>query len=195
MDTVRETMNLGNLCGGKILEVADHTIDQVLKNICDPSTPAEQKREVIIKLKFEPAENRELGTVSFSCEAKLASVKPAKGNFFIARKAPLAKLAGNATAETVVTLVDDGITQMVSMKTGAHMEDTQAVKGLVKLAPWRTFRDVDQPASDFIFRVKKNGDVPQFALFEADGGAWKLEALDNIARKLSSGLTAATVVS
>jgi hypothetical protein len=87
MDTVRETMNLGNLCGGKILEVADHTIGKVLANICDLSTPAEQKRQVIIKLNFEPAENRELGTVSFTCEAKLASVKPAKGNFFIARKA------------------------------------------------------------------------------------------------------------
>ncbi len=84
---VRETMNLGNLCGGKILEVADDTIDKVLKNIVDPSTPAEQKRSVIIKLVFEPAENRELGAVSFTCEAKLASVKPAKGNFFIARRA------------------------------------------------------------------------------------------------------------
>jgi hypothetical protein len=110
-------------------------------------------------------------------------------------KGPLAKIAGNATAEQVVTLVDDGVTQSVSTRAGAFMQDSQAVKGLVRLAPWRTFRDVAQPASNFLFRVKKNGDVPQFALFEADGGAWKLEALEGIARKLSAGLTEATVVS
>lgn len=86
METARPTMNLGNLCEGKILEVVDSTIEKVLKNIVDPTTAAEQKREIIIKLKFEPAENRELGTVSFTCEAKLASIKPAKGNFFIARR-------------------------------------------------------------------------------------------------------------
>lgn len=81
------TMNIGNLCGGKILEAADQTLDKILKNIVDISTAAEQKRELVIKIKFEPAENRELGTVSFTCEAKLASIKPNKGNFFIARRA------------------------------------------------------------------------------------------------------------
>src|ERR1700690_710684 len=82
----RETMNLGNICEGKGLDVVDNTIQKVLNNIRDLSTAAEQKREIIIKLKFEPAENRELGTVSFPCGAKLASIKPAKGNFFIAQR-------------------------------------------------------------------------------------------------------------
>jgi hypothetical protein len=110
-------------------------------------------------------------------------------------KPGLVKLAGNATAEQIVTLVDDGVTQAISVKSGAFAKDSQAIKGLVYLAPWRTFRDVSQPSSRFIFRVKKAGDVPMFALFEADGGGWKLEALENIARKLSAGLTSATVVS
>jgi hypothetical protein len=83
----RETMNLGNICEGKVLDVVDDTIQKVLNNIRDLKTPAEQKREIVIKLKFEPSENRELGTVSFTCEAKLASIKPAKGNFFIAQRA------------------------------------------------------------------------------------------------------------
>lgn len=110
-------------------------------------------------------------------------------------RGPLAKIAGNATAEQVVTLVDDGVTQAVSVKSGAYAQDSSVVKGLVMLAPWRTFRDVSQPKSSFLFRVKKVGDTPKFALFEADGGAWKLEAVENIARKLSAGLTSATVVS
>lgn len=113
-------------------------------------------------------------------------------------KEGLAKLAGNATAEHVSTVVDDGITQVVSMRAGANVsreDGTQVVKGLVRLAPWRTFRDVAQPISSFLFRVKKSGEYPEFALYEADGGAWRLEAVDNIARKISAALTDATVVS
>lgn len=111
------------------------------------------------------------------------------------QRAALAKLAGNATAEQVATLVDDGITQMVSMRAGAAIEESKTIKGLVNLAPYRTFRDVEQPKSDFLFRVRKQGDAPEFGLYEADGGAWKLRAVENIARKLSAGLKTATVVS
>lgn len=82
----RETMNIGNIAGGAIPEVFDKTLDSVLRNIADINTPAEQPREIVIKIKFKPAENRELGEVSFRCEAKLAGVKVAKGNFFIAKR-------------------------------------------------------------------------------------------------------------
>lgn len=83
---VRETMNIGNICGGAIPEVFDKTLDSILRNISDINTTAEQPREIVIKIKFKPAENRELGEVSFKCEAKLAGVKAAKGNFFIAKR-------------------------------------------------------------------------------------------------------------
>jgi hypothetical protein len=82
----QSTMNIGSLCGGSIPEVFDKTLNQVLKNITDINTPAEQKRQITITITFKPAENRELGEVSFKCEAKLASVKPAKGNFFLSRR-------------------------------------------------------------------------------------------------------------
>jgi hypothetical protein len=84
------------------------------------------------------------------------------------------------------------------MRMGANVnrdDGTALVKGLVRLAPWRTFREVAQPVSSFLFRVQKAGDLPQFALFEADGSAWKLEAVANIARMLSAGVTEAIVVS
>jgi hypothetical protein len=80
------TMNIGSICGGAIPEVFDKTLDSVLRNIVDINTPAEQPREITIKIKFKPAENRELGEISFRCEAKLASVKAAKGNFFLAKR-------------------------------------------------------------------------------------------------------------
>lgn len=54
-----------------------------------------------------------------------------------------------------------------------------------KLQPYRTFLEVEQPASDFLLRLDKEG---RPALYEADGGAWKLEAKRNIAAYLCEQL-------
>ena len=45
--------------------------------------------------------------------------------------------------------------------------------------------EVEQPASDFLLRLDKDG---RPALYEADGGAWKLEAKRNIAAYLGEQL-------
>ncbi|GET15220.1 hypothetical protein SN4111_14820 [Ligilactobacillus agilis] len=47
----------------------------------------------------------------------------------------------------------------------------------VLLAPYRTFIEVKQPENKFIFRMK---DGPRGAIFEADGGAWRNQAILNI---------------
>ena len=44
---------------------------------------------------------------------------------------------------------------------------------------------MEQPASDFLLRLDKEG---RPALYEADGGAWKLEAKRNIAAYLGEQL-------
>jgi hypothetical protein len=108
----------------------------------------------------------------------------------------LARLAGAAKAEAVTLSHDDGIAQEITVKGGAHLMDKVTAKNLVQLAPYRTFRDVAQPISTFLFRVQQNGEnVPTFALFESDGGAWKLDAIASVAAKLSAGLDQATVIS
>lgn len=53
----------------------------------------------------------------------------------------------------------------------------ETVKPRLALQPFRTFREVPQPESDFILRLDENWRV---GLFEADGGIWKMEAKDNI---------------
>jgi hypothetical protein len=104
------------------------------------------------------------------------------------------RIASSLTAERVVTSDDDGISQGVGLKAGVSLKTAETLKNRVKLAPFRTFREVAQPISEFVFRVKQDGDqMPKLALFEADGGAWKLEARDNIARFLSAGIPGATV--
>lgn len=84
-----------------------------------------------------------------------------------------------------VSSVDNGISQEVSVKTGAVLKEQQTVQPIVHLQPYRTFLEVEQPASDFLLRLNKEGHP---ALYEADGGAWKLEAKRNIAAYLGEKL-------
>lgn len=72
---------------------------------------------------------------------------------------------------------DDGTGQTVSTKVGVVLEERGKVPSPVKLAPFRTFTDLDaMPESEFIFRVDTDLSCK---LVEADGGAWR-----NVAMKL-----------
>lgn len=84
-----------------------------------------------------------------------------------------------------VSSVDNGISQEVSVKTGAVLKEQTMVRSIVHLQPYRTFLEVEQPASDFLLRLDKEGHP---ALYEADGGAWKLEAKRSIAAYLAEKL-------
>lgn len=84
-----------------------------------------------------------------------------------------------------VSSVDNGISQEVSVRTGAVLKEQQIIQPIVHLQPYRTFLEVEQPASDFLLRLDKDG---RPALYEADGGAWKLEAKRNIASYLGEQL-------
>lgn len=95
------------------------------------------------------------------------------------------KVVGNIQEDNVSTVGDDGVSQAVTIKTGVATVGNVRVPNPVVLKPYRTFVEVDQPASEFIFRMQKG---PSCALFEADGGAWKLEAMRNIKAYLEENL-------
>lgn len=96
------------------------------------------------------------------------------------------QVVGNIREESVKTVGDDGISQAVTAKIGVATVSQVQVPNPVVLKPYRTFVEVDQPESDFIFRMQ-NG--PRCALFEADGGAWKLNAMKNIRDSLLENLS------
>lgn len=88
------------------------------------------------------------------------------------------RLASTLEASAVAIAEDDGISQRTTVRQGVMLKEAVTVKGRVLLRPYRTFREVAQPASEFVFRLRsKDGAVPDCALFEADGGAWKLDAV------------------
>ena len=98
------------------------------------------------------------------------------------------KFAGTVENGTVAQYSDDGVTQKATIKTGLASKGAAIVPNPVTLKPYRTFLEVDQPASDFIFRMKEYSGSIGCALFEADGGAWKMEAMQNIKAYLQDEL-------
>lgn len=88
---------------------------------------------------------------------------------------------------------DNGLTtaRKASNNVLCGVDEAEMPKTVVTLKPFRTFREVDQPESAFIFRYRKGRHgLPEIALFEADGGAWKLEAKSRIKAYLSEGTEA-----
>lgn len=106
-----------------------------------------------------------------------------------ADKALLMQFAGTVEDGTVQQYGDDGVTQKAVIKTGISSKSEAVVPNPVRLKPYRTFTEVEQPESAFIFRMKsEKGSGVTCAIFEADGGAWKREAMENIKAYLKEAL-------
>src|SRR5690625_3636883 len=97
----------------------------------------------------------------------------------------LLQVIGNVKEENVRNTGDTGFSQAVTIQTGVASADDVKVPNPVTLAPYRTFLEVEQPSSEFIFRMK---DGPRGAIFEADGGAWRNAAIANVREYLAKEL-------
>lgn len=98
----------------------------------------------------------------------------------------LLSLVSRFQKNTEVITEDDGITQRIVVSEGAGLQATNQVPPIVKLIAYRTFREIEQPATMYLLRVDKDG---EFALFEADGGAWEFDAQNNLRGYLLSILS------
>lgn len=65
----------------------------------------------------------------------------------------LLKVVGNLKEDNVRSTGDDGISQAVTIKSGITTAENIKVPNPVILAPYRTFVEVKQPESKFIFRM------------------------------------------
>lgn len=106
------------------------------------------------------------------------------------------RVVGNIKEENVRTTGDDGVTQSVTARAGIARVAELEVPNPIELQPFRTFREVEQPASRFVLRMKqgRDGGLPTCALFEADGGQWKLEAITRVKDYLSSKLESYSII-
>lgn len=100
------------------------------------------------------------------------------------------EITGNLADQAVKIVEDDGVSQEVTLRTGVVRSSRGSVPLTVRLTPFRTFPEVAQVESPFILRVRGGGDnqPPTCALFECDGGRWRIEAIKRVRDWLSSML-------
>ena len=90
----------------------------------------------------------------------------------------LLDLLSRMSKDSGVTTRDNGVSQEVEARQGVSLKALVQVKPRVALRPFRTFLEVEQPASEFLLRLDDDGNV---GLFEADGGMWQQTAKASIA--------------
>lgn len=97
----------------------------------------------------------------------------------------LIQYCSKITVTDSIDTQDDGISQSTTVKKGQSgaLKEKIAFDPIVSLKPYRTFREVSQPESQFLFRLENDGGagkVPRCVLYEADGGTWKIAAVEAI---------------
>ena len=97
----------------------------------------------------------------------------------------LLQLLSSISNESKVVSSDNGVTQQVEARSGIALNSMVKVEPRVTLQPFRTFIEVEQPASEFLLRINERGEI---GFFPADGGVWKLEATRNVAGYFENAL-------
>lgn len=90
------------------------------------------------------------------------------------------KLVSDISLGAKVIYNDNGIGTTITTAKGVALQTNEQIRPLVKLRPYRTFQEVEQPESIFLIRVSDRG----ISFIEADGGMWKLAARETIKRFL-----------
>lgn len=94
------------------------------------------------------------------------------------------QLLSNITTGAKITYNDIGVATTVVTQKGVALQQNQTIKPLVKLRPYRTFQEVEQPEGLFLIRIDERG----ITFTEADGGMWKLTARQTVAKYLKEAL-------
>lgn len=103
----------------------------------------------------------------------------------------LQKAVSKISVTSSISLDDDGVTQRVESKEGAHLTSKKDLPSIVRLTPRRTFHEeglikVDSP---FLLRVKSFDGTIKVALFEADACAWQVYQIEEIRNYMTKAFT------
>lgn len=174
-------IDMEKFAGGAFTTQINRELEKVTENIQDPNTDATAKRRITVVIEFKPNEARNFVTTGV------------QANFQVTPDLEtILKVAGNVEAKTTANYGDDGVSQKTTIKQGIASKTDVLVPNPVTLIPYRTFLEVEQPGSEFVFRIKDSGGAPAFMLVEAEGGLWKHEAMQNVKDFLANALAEET---
>lgn len=107
----------------------------------------------------------------------------------------VSKVSDDKTSDTS----DNGYAQVATMKAGVHLVSEAVVKPVWVLNPFKSFPEITPVPVSYVLRIhsshRDNG--PQFALYEADGGRWKVDstiAVKDWLEKALAGIDHVTVL-
>lgn len=95
-------------------------------------------------------------------------------------------LVGNLKDEAVVNAVDDGVSQVATVKGGVTLVNQKKVEPRWTLHPFRTWPELDQPGLECILRLAGGGDekLPTVGLFTVEDPQWARQTMDAAAKFL-----------
>lgn len=99
------------------------------------------------------------------------------------------QVAGNIEAKTTANYGDDGVSQKTTIRQGIASKADVVVPNPATLVPYRTFLEIDQPESQFVFRISDGDGRPEFKIVEAEGGLWRNEAMKRIKEYFEEALS------
>lgn len=179
--------NLDNVTMGQVML---HVVDYRTVQIIGPINGDFRQRETLITAtahecgfhfgKYVEREDFQVGL--------MASFMPTK------MRDDVLKYVTGIVQSAEVKTSDDGISQRVTARTGVARVAEVDLPNPVTLQPYRTFPEAQQPESDFVFRVRQIDGKIGVALFEADGGRWKLQAAINIKEWLVENIPGVRVI-
>lgn len=214
------TINIGNLCDGRIIDAFAKELQKCLDNIYDMDTPATTTRTITLKVKLKPDDSRAKIAAQFDCDSSLAQPHPVTDVFFVGKDKETGQLFGllhdprqmaivpedgnykamlqvcsNLKAGSSIQTADDGYSQKVTVQEGGVERGSVDLPPRITLKPYRTFREITPVGSDFLLRFKAVKDsLPSVALISVDGGRWKMDSVVAIGEWLAANLPDATTV-
>lgn len=165
--SVQSNINLETLAGGAFAEKLNEALMQVAENIQNPNTEATTKRQILNDLQTQEPEAEPAQATTPAANA----TQPA---------------AGTTEQQPTPTgkPLDLKNRNKKQAEVPADQEQEKAEAAAGELVP-----GVEQPASDFVFRVSEGrGGAPVFKLVTADGGVWKSQAVANVKAYLTEAL-------
>ena len=92
----------------------------------------------------------------------------------------LVAILGNIVDEDIRTTSDDGISQSITVKKGINLRSQTDLPVFLKLQPYSTFIEIEQPVIEFLLRVKSKTDGIVASLFESKNTLWKIYSVKKI---------------
>lgn len=186
MDYIKANKDNFNGWNGYILHVTSETAVELISELDN-----DRMREKIMIAKADTPKlpiGRFIGHEEFTISVQANFIHDPNTDI-----AAVLQFAGTVTDGTITDYSDDGVSQKATVRKGIASREEKRVPSPCRLRPYRTFHEVDQPVSSFVFRMKSGSNGPECALYEADGGAWTHTTTDNIKEYLQAELEAAGV--